>query len=373
MRWNIKTFVVVLGGLGALLLIGYLLAGPIAMFLSISQSMKSVRRLEQRLQKPEIFIPAATNLALYYQNRLELRLTNEIESENLPPPLPLLASPWAMFENNSVQVEFGGGFYHFGYELRLASSRDKTNLWEMYLYREEQDQKLLYQFPLADFAGESVADFESNSLATIESRIQASPREYSLYKDKIEFFAEYRPSDARAACSDAIAKIPNYWWPHLTLALIDATGGRIIKAQQELSAYVSRNPSYSRYIYLAYFYQRTGKPKEVASAIEKAISFPIVDQDDDDKNSECRGYSLGVYAFESHEYSTVLKLCDSLLLVKENGDYAKSALSDLRSAAQAALAGRNPQFSPNSAIARFDPYEKISSNLFSSKLDFSRP
>jgi hypothetical protein len=66
-----------------------------------------------------------------------------------------------------------------------------------------------------------------------------------------------------------------------------------------------------------------------------------------------------VYAFRSGEYSTVVKLCNALLPVKENGNYAKSALQDLKFAAESAIAGSNFEFTPSEAVLGFNPYERI--------------
>ena len=68
---------------------------------------------------------------------------------------------------------------------------------------------------------------------------------------------------------------------------------------------------------------------------------------------------MGVYAFRSGKYSTVVKLCDALLPVNENGGYAKSALRSLKSAAESALAGGSPEFSPSEELIGFNPYEKM--------------
>ena len=58
-------------------------------------------------------------------------------------------------------------------------------------------------------------------------------------------------------------------------------------------------------------------------------------------------YSAGVYALRSGNYSSVVKLCNALLPIKENGNYAKAALQDLKSAAESGIAGSRVDCTPS--------------------------
>jgi tetratricopeptide (TPR) repeat protein len=278
----------------------------------------------------------------------------------LPQPLPSVESPWAYFNSNYAIVEYGGGFYHYGYKLRLdeTASSSRYNIWELYLDREGQNEKLLHRFPLAANARVGVSQFTSNALAEYDRLLASSPDDIELHKARIAFLLRYRPEQAQAACMDAIKAFPQHWWPRLTLALLETRKGDSPEAAREFVKYVEAKPSYSRYIYLSYFFQVTGKSEEAAAAIEKAILCPIVDLDDDDSNTESRGYSIAVYAYQSRHYSTVVRLCDALLPIHENGDYAKTALRDLKSAAESAQAGATVDFKPSESMSLFNPYER---------------
>ncbi len=83
--------------------------------------------------------------------------------------------------------------------------------------------------------------------------------------------------------------MPIHWWPRLTLALMDSAKGNRSNAAATLVKFVESKPTYSRYTYLASFYQLTDQPEEAAIAMEKAVSYPIVDLDDEETNTECRG------------------------------------------------------------------------------------
>src|SRR5690349_8961520 len=108
---------------------------PLPMLVGIRLSMSRIRRLEARMQKPEIYLPTATNLALYCQSSEDLHLTNIVGTSRLPQPLPSLGTPWASFETNFAHVEFGGGFYHYGYRILKddVASNSQTNIWELFL------------------------------------------------------------------------------------------------------------------------------------------------------------------------------------------------------------------------------------------------
>jgi hypothetical protein len=345
----------------AILLLAAWFFTPLPMIVGICFSISDIRLSETRMQRPEIYLPVATNLALYCQSAEDLQLTNKVRAASLPQPLPSLGSRWASFRTNFAIVECGGGFHQYGYRAQLdeAASTPQRNVWQLYLCREGQSEKLLHRFALAPTARVSMSEFTSNSVAEYNRRLAKSPHDLGLHKDKISFLLKHRPNEVRAACLDAIGALPQHWWPRLTLALVDTRKGQGSAAALEMVKYVEAKPSYSRYTYLAYFYELIDKPKEAAQAIQKAITFPIVDLDDDENNTECRGYTLGVYAFRNREYSTVIKLCDALLPIKENGDYAKAALRGLKSAAESEVAGMTASFTPSEDVLHFNVYERF--------------
>lgn len=357
-NWLNKLFVVI----GIIIVLAVLVfLTPLWMFVSIPISVHQIHKLEDRMQQPEICQTVATNLALYCQSLELLQITNEIGASRLPPPIPQLGSPWAEFTSNNALVEFGGGFYHYGYRLELdaAKSGGGNNVWQLFLCREESPDALLYTCSLPETARYPVATFLSNSLTEYDSRIRETPDDLGLYKGKLNLLLQLDRSQVRPACTNFINLAPDHWWPRLTLALLDAGSGHFNDASTDLVKFVESHPSYSSYIYLAYFYQVTDKPDAAAKAVEKAISYPIVDLKDDENNTECRGYSAGVYLFQVGKYSTVVKLCDALLPLKINGNYAKAALSDLKSAANTALTGVTPVFKPSEDVLGFNPYENF--------------
>lgn len=306
-------------------------------------AMHGIKQIEKRLKDPVVYQAVATNLALYCQSISSLNLTDIVGSARLPQPLPQLGHhPWGSFYTNDAHVEFGGGFYHYGYGLRLGEniSGSNTNFWELSFRSEGSPDTLLTRFTLASDARMPVATFVSNTLSEFLRRIAADPGNLDAHKGRIRFLLEHDRTQVRQACLDAIKAMPEHWWPNLTLALWDSGQGRFAEASKTFVEFVKKKPSYSRYIYLAWFYQTLNHPDEAVAAIEKAVQYPIIDLSDDETNTECRGYSVGVSAYRSGKYGPVIKLCDALLPIRENGDYAKPALIKLRSAAEAAQKGK---------------------------------
>jgi tetratricopeptide (TPR) repeat protein len=280
----------------------------------------------------------------------------------LPQPLPQFGNdPWGVFRTNNAHVEFGGGFYHYGYNLQLAENTPNanTNSWELYFCSEGSPDQLLTHFALSPDACIPVATFVSNTLSEFSRRLAADPTSLDAHKGRIRFLLEYDRAQVRQACLDAIKALPEHWWPRLALALWESGRGRFAEASKAFNEFAAGKPSYSRYIYLAWFYQTMKRSDEAAAAVEKAVQYPIVDLDDDENNTECRGYSVGVFAYQSGKYGTVIKLCDVLLPIRENGDYAKSALTGLRKAAAAALNGKPENFRPDERILGFNPYRQM--------------
>jgi tetratricopeptide (TPR) repeat protein len=335
---------------------------PVAWISGMFWAMHGIKQIEKQLNSPIVYQTVATNLALYCQSISSLNLTDGIGGARLPQPLPQFGNHlWGSFHTNSAFVEFGGGFYHYGYSLELnkATSDANTNSWELYFCSESSPNKLLMHFTLSPDARMPLAAFVSNTLTEFSRRLAADPTSLDAHKGRIRFLLEYNRIQVRQACLDAIKALPEHWWPRLTLALWDSGRERFAEASKTFTEFAARKPSYSRYIYLAWFYQTMKRPDEAAASVEKAIQCPIVDLIDDENNTECRGYSVGVFAYQNGKYGTVIKLCDAFLPIRENGEYAKPALAALRTAAVAALDGKPENFRSDERVLGFNPYKQM--------------
>jgi len=77
---------------------------------------------------------------------LQENQTNQYQLTNLiRRPSGELVDGWAIFSSSGVNVEFGGGFWHFGYELDrdLTKSNANSDYWSLSLYTEGQTNKTL--------------------------------------------------------------------------------------------------------------------------------------------------------------------------------------------------------------------------------------
>ena len=360
---------VVIGFLGVLLFAGIWATRSLwilpFVFLNVRHEVQEVEKQEAEMQRPEVSSQVGHSLAIYCQSGAAVFPTGFVGNAWLPKPVRDLDPSDVEITESKADIMMGGGFHHYGYSLeRLPNSVQGSNLWALTFYSEGSDSKQLLTFTTADSERISGSNFVANALAEYDRLLKTKREEkYAviwLEQNRIAFLLQFGRTKVREACMQSIHDFPNRWWPRLTFAFMGSTRSGDEQAAHEFVAWVDSNPSYSRYIYLAYYYEVMGKPESATKAMEKAISYPIVDMDDDMSNTKCRGYFAGVYAFRNGKYSTVIKLCDALLPMRENGDYAKSALSKLRQAAIAAQSGTAPAFQPDEDILEFNPYDHVS-------------
>jgi hypothetical protein len=119
------------------------------LFLEIHTNVKLANRIHDQLLKPEVYTPAALRLA----NLFQAGDTNQYEMfTNLVPRVPgdYFGQCWATFNADEIHVEFGGGFWHFGYKLKrdAINSSAETNYWFLDLYAEGQTNKELLHFAM---------------------------------------------------------------------------------------------------------------------------------------------------------------------------------------------------------------------------------
>jgi hypothetical protein len=114
----------------------------------MGESIKQAQAFNQELQKVEVFTPAAFSLARMCQ----AGMTNEYDHfTNLVPHLHGLGDCWGSISSNWANMEFGGGFWHFGYKLTLdeANSNRETNFWILTMYAEGESDRTLLKFSLS--------------------------------------------------------------------------------------------------------------------------------------------------------------------------------------------------------------------------------
>jgi hypothetical protein len=336
------------------------------MFGGISLTVRQINKEQAQMQTPPVYEAVGNDLAILCQSGPTFHPTGFVGTAWLPPSIRVFKPNLVSITESNAVIGKGGGFVEFyGYTLERDPSRSApgSNYWRLVFNGDRSTGSNLHTFETATTEVLEATDFIERALAEY-NREAASHKRDDIYalrvqQARINFMLQCDRKRVRDACVWAVGDMPSHSWPRLTLALFDASHGRYREAEKTLIEWVDAKPSYSRFMFLAYFYRIMEKPGEAAEAVERAITHPIVDLPDDMTNTECRGYWAGVYAFESGKYSTVAKLCEALLPVRANGDYAKAALEDLKTKALEAGGGGLVQFSPSEAMGEYNPYDVV--------------
>lgn len=185
----------------------------------------------------------------------------------------------------------------------------------------------------------------------------------SASQSKIQLLLRFgKVREAREACALMLKQRPAHWWAQLVNALVKDAQGAPQQAEQQLAAWVKQNPNFFSYLDLAYFYQFKEQPQKAAAAMAEATRYTAETEWGHDGNSEYRGYAAAWYAYHRGQYAATLKMCNHLLPVKINGDYAKPALRALREAAQKRLAGKPASLKWHEDMSVFNPFDVVDIN-----------
>ena len=260
-----------------------------------------------------------------------------------------------------AEIEFGGGFFHFGYSLRRdeRASTTQTNVWELSLHSEDSEGMRLCRKSIATTRRLSAAELLKQVIAGYDALLATDPSSEVTHQGKIATLLRFdRIPEARTACKAMLEKMPDDWWANIVCALATAGEKSDEEAEQFLAAWAKRTPNFFSYLDLAYYYQLREQPKKAAAAMVKATEYDANTAWGHGGNSEFRGYSAALYAFRSGEYEASIKLCDKLLPVKINGKYAKRALRDLKAAAEKLAKGEKADFTPEEGIGDFSLFDR---------------
>lgn len=331
--------------------------------LGVFVGMGHIRKSESAMRDPKVYEPVAQTLALYCQSDQSF-FPQHLDYAWLPPELNAIGHGRASVSTNYAHVEMGGGFHHFGYRLALDSgaSSPGTNVWQLHMYSEgSQDRhlKALHvgvnrRFPPDELLARVIAGFDK--------QIDSKPDDERAHQGKIQAYLRFdQVRQAREACRSMLKAMPNDWWPVLVNALILAEEDSPDKAEKTISQWVEKDKNFFRFMDLAYFHQLTGSAGKAADAMRQSTGYSGNTPWGHGGNAEHRGYTAAMFAYQTGEYDTVVQLCDHLLGVKINGDYAKAGLRELREAA--VKAKQSPDNTPPVKLAEgigpFDPFEEV--------------
>ena len=331
--------------------------------LGVFMGVGHIRKSEAAMRDPKVYEPVGETLALYCQSDQSL-FPQYMDYAWLPQQLNAIGHGRASVSTNYAHVEMGGGFHHFGYRLVLdpdASSQGK-NVWQLHMYSEgSQDRhlKALHidadrRFPPDELLARVVAGFDK--------QLGGKPDDEGAHQGKIQTYLRFdRVSQAREACRSMLEAMPDDWWPVLVNALILAEEDSPEKAEEAISRWVTKDKNFFRCMDIAYFHQLTGNPAKAAEAMRQSTAYTGNTPWGHGGNAEHRGYTAAMFAYQAGEYDTVVQLCDHLLKVKINGDYAKAGLRGLKEAALTAKQSpaETPALKWADGIGPFDPFERV--------------
>ena len=91
----------------------------------------------------------------------------------LPPAICKLRPSWAKIKPEGATVEFGGGFYHYGYALSRDTAADTPtqNGWKLELYHEDSTDRLLKAFVLEKSDHLEIREFIDQAIGRISTKV----------------------------------------------------------------------------------------------------------------------------------------------------------------------------------------------------------
>jgi tetratricopeptide (TPR) repeat protein len=324
------------------------------MMLQIALQMAHVSEIEANLQKSELYEPVAETLILYCQSDPKF-FPRELGPVWFPEALGKQGGFWAMVTPESAHIEFGGGFYHFGYSLQRGESTPEKNVWRLFLQTDRSGETPLCTKSVPSTNRLSAEELLARVLPAYDKLLAQHPLSEEAYQEKISFLLRLnRAAEARATCKAMREKLPENWWANIVCALAIAAEKSDDEAERFLSAWAKKKPTFSRYLDLAYYFQLRGQPKRAAAAMMKATQY-VADRDEGHLyNLRFRGYSAALYAFRTGEYQAATRICNKLLETDAYKQYATQALRDLRAAAETRAKGEQVDFTPAKELGEDD-------------------
>ena len=308
----------ILSGLG-LALLALLIFNPFSMiFIGVLIGSHQIKITEGKLQKPEVYQPVALRLATYCQSDQSL-FPKILSYAWLPSEASSLGEPWCEVTTNYASVEFGGGFYHFGYRLELnqKASDPATNAWDLVLAREERPDKFLTSLRLA-----TTQCFTSGDLAKLvgASFDQSIKEGNGGYQSKVMLQLRYgQKTQAITTCEDWIKAKPDSWRARFTYAHVRCRMGETEAAGSQFNDWVDAHKNFGNYIYLALFNYREGRINQAVQAVRMALSQPLIESPDEGANIYYLAENGALIAFIGGDFDLCLSICNKML--PDNNSY----------------------------------------------------
>ena len=304
-----KKFWIILG----VIVFAVLVFNPISLILfSVFFGMGHIKIVEAKLQKPAVYEPVAERLAAYCQSDQTL-FPQILSYAWLPAEISRLGHPWCGLATNFAFVEMGGGFYHFGYRLKLdeAASTPATNVWNLFLAREGAEDRQLMTLRLAATQHVTAEDLAKLVGTNFDQSIKAGD---GGYQSKVMLQLRFgQTTQAVATCMDWMRAKPDSWRAHFTFAHVRCRKGETEPAAAEFSDWVDTHQAFGNCIYLALFNYREGRTNQAVNAVRMALSQPLVELPDEGANIFYLAQNGALIAYLAGDYDLCLSICDKML------------------------------------------------------------
>jgi tetratricopeptide (TPR) repeat protein len=296
--------------LAALALIPVILVGLSILGVFVRERRHAENRA--RLQSPQVYQPAAKQLALYCQSVTE-EITDHANGQAWLPAVIRECHPsYGEIGPTGASFEMHGGFDHYGYVLKKdeKGSTKTRNKWDLDFYT-EQGSTTLCSVVLGVDEKLSPDELVANAVNEYDREIKASPGDVSLYREKVMFLLGFKRLEAAlSTCRDAQAAVPDHWLPRYTAAHLGARLGRYDASAKDLRDWVDANPKYDHYVYLFLFYLREDKTPDALAAIQKALRQPFRESWNGTYSKYYLGCSCAVYALAHGDPKLATAVCD---------------------------------------------------------------
>jgi tetratricopeptide (TPR) repeat protein len=321
----------------------------------------AISAAESKVTAPAGYEPAAKALALLCQSDpFYFRDEPSLAPAWTPPKVLKLNPSWVQISPGGARVEFGGGFHHFGYDLRrdTAADSDGQNGWTLHFYSEDSPGRSLITFVLKATDHVELEPFITGALAEFKRRASLPRNTGDCVRERLVFLLKFNEVDlARKSIREYAAANPDDWADQMLAYIIDAKTDP--SASARLDAWAQKKNSFSAWLLAAYAYNVAGDNDAAERSVTLALAQSVDDPDWLSTNARHRGAVVCLQLFEAHRYSTCASLCEALLSY-DGGSYQVPQIIAIRDLARHASASDPPPAPP--ALEKgsvFEPFKGI--------------
>jgi hypothetical protein len=353
-RGRVKTIIIIIAAPFLLLVIG-------AVLLKIVVETQ-IASAESGITAQSAYAPAAKSLARLCQSDPFFFRDEPTMAPAWTPPEVLDLHPTSVeITSDGARVEFGGGFHHFGYELKrnAASDTDAQNSWNLEFYSEDSPNKALEQFTLDKSDHVEQAAFVRQALVEFERRAGLVGNSERSANERLTFLLKFDEVDlVRKSIHDCGAASPNDWADQLLAFVIDAKTDPA--ASGRLDAWAQAKGDCAAWLLAAYAHDIAGDDDAADRCTKLALTKPVDDPTWLANNARYRGATICLQLLGTRHYATCAALCDALLSYEDAGDYLAPQITAIRNLARSAVPSDPPPAPPAFEDGTtFEPFKGI--------------